>query len=485
MLFNSHEFILAFFPITFLGYLFFYRTCGFRNGKIWLVCCSLVFYAWSNWNFLFLITLSIFGNYIHNRLLFKTSISQRKRRIIFATGLAFNLGLLGYYKYTDFFIENINAVFGANLPLWKLVLPLGISFYTLQQIGFLIDAYDGLIKKVTFIDYGLFVTFFPQLIVGPIVHQKEMLPQFKEYQKPEYKNIVKGIYIFSIGLFKKIVLADTFAVWATNGFDKASSLSFIDSWLTSLSYTFQLYFDFSGYSDMAIGLALCFNIRIPTNFNSPYLSRNIIEFWQRWHITLSDFIMSYVYTPIIRSFTNITFAKILFTSFITMMIVGFWHGASWSFILFGALHGAALALNHFFKKKKIKLNRYLSWFITFNFVNITLVIFRGNNFSSIGKVLRGMLGLGGIVLPYALASHLSFLSRTGITFGSYLQGIAADATVFAWLVVGFCLIIFFKNSNKHLEDFSPSVKTFIVGLILFYFSILQIGSYSEFLYFKF
>lgn len=222
------------------------------------------------------------------------------RKTILIFGIVFNLSLLGYFKYTDFFLSNFNGIFGADIPLMHIALPLAISFFTFQQIAYLVDSYRNETKEYDFLNYALFVTFFPQLIAGPIVHHKEMMPQFASTwnKVKNYKNIALGIFIFSIGLFKKVVIADTFAVWATNGFDKAEVLTFFEAWATSLSYTFQLYFDFSGYTDMAIGAALLFNIKLPINFNSPYKATNIQDFWRRWHITLSRFLRDYVYIPL-------------------------------------------------------------------------------------------------------------------------------------------------------------------------------------------
>ena len=240
---------------------------------------------------------SMFFNYIVGNSL---NSKKANKKLILTFGIIANLSLLGYFKYADFFIENYNYVVNANVPLLRITLPLAISFFTFQQIAYLVDSYRGETKEYDFLNYALFVTFFPQLIAGPIVHHKEMMPQFanKWNLAKNYKNIALGLFIFSIGLFKKVVIADTFAVWATNGFDVATKLNFFEAWVTSLSYTFELYFDFSGYTDMAIGAALLFNIKLPINFNSPYKATNIQDFWRRWHITLSRFLKDYIYIPL-------------------------------------------------------------------------------------------------------------------------------------------------------------------------------------------
>jgi D-alanyl-lipoteichoic acid acyltransferase DltB (MBOAT superfamily) len=386
------------------------------------------------------------------------------KKSLLQVGLLFNVGLLVYFKYMDFFISNTNTVFSSDIELLHLALPLAISFFTLQQIAFLIDSYEGLVKEKNFLDYALFVTFFPQLIAGPIVHHKEMMPQFSSVKNKvkNYKNITLGLFIFSIGLFKKVVIADTFAVWATNGFDVATTLNLFEAWATSLSYTFQLYFDFSGYTDMAIGAALLFNIRLPINFNSPYKATGIIDFWQRWHITLTNFIATYVYTPIVRSFNKLTFHKAMFATVVTFLIVGLWHGASWMFVIFGALHGIGLITNHYWKKRKIKMNKVLAWLITFNFVNITFVIFRAKEWSDATKVLIGMIG------------------GEAIFNINYIQVITIITTII--------FVIIFKNSTSFLlSKFKLSFDKIVIMAFLLTVSILTIrlrGS-SDFLYFNF
>jgi D-alanyl-lipoteichoic acid acyltransferase DltB (MBOAT superfamily) len=388
----------------------------------------------------------------------------------------------------DFFISNTNTISGSDIELLHLALPLAISFFTLQQIAFLIDSYEGLVKEKNFLDYTIFVTFFPQLIAGPIVHHKEMMPQFANVRNKvkNYKNIAIGLFIFSIGLFKKVVIADTFAVWATQGFDVATTLNLFEAWATSLSYTFQLYFDFSGYTDMAIGAALLFNIKLPINFNSPYKATGMIDFWQRWHITLSNFITTYIYTPIVRSFDRLTFHKAMFATVITFLIAGLWHGASWMFIIFGGLHGLGLIINHYWKKRKIKLNVVLAWFITFNFVNITFVFFRAKEWDDAVKVLGSMFSLDNIVLPNFLASKLASLSKYGIEFGALATNLsAAGKDLIIWLLIGFILILVFKNSMDKLKLFKPSAINSFVFIMAFTISLYKLSGYSEFLYFRF
>lgn len=339
-------------------------------------------------------------------------------------------------------------------------------------------------KQYDFLNYCLFVTFFPQLIAGPIVHHKEMMPQFANLKNRviNYKNIALGLFIFSIGLFKKVVIADSFAVWATNGFDNAAVLNLFEAWATSLSYTFQLYFDFSGYCDMAIGAALLFNIKLPINFNSPYKALNIQDFWRRWHITLSRFLRDYIYIPLggnrkgrLRTYANLM---------ATFIIGGIWHGAGWTFVFWGFLHGVALVIHRIWSELGFKMNKFLAWFITFNFINITWVFFRAKEWDDALKVLKGMFGLSGIVLPNFLEAKLVFLSKYGVGFDNFMESVG-DKNTFLFILFGFILILSFKNSIKILEKLDFSFKYLIFSAAIFSWAILSLNKISEFLYFNF
>ncbi|ABM03431.1 membrane bound O-acyl transferase, MBOAT family protein [Psychromonas ingrahamii 37] len=490
MLFNSYEFIFAFLPISFFVYFYLNKKRLTIASKAWLVFTSLLFYSWWNIIYLPLILISILFNYTITNTMFEYNESKQKyfsKKTLLQVGLVFNISLLVYFKYMDFFIKNTNVFFDSEIGLLHLALPLAISFFTLQQIAFLIDSYEGLVKERNFLDYTIFVTFFPQLIAGPIVHHKEMMPQFASVKNKvnNYKNIALGLFIFSIGLFKKVVIADTFAIWATTGFDTATTLNLFEAWATSLSYTFQIYFDFSGYTDMAIGAALLFNIKLPQNFNSPYKATGVIDFWQRWHMTLTNFISYYIYTPMLLTFKKTTFAKAMIVTFVAFVIVGIWHGASWMYVLFGALHGAGTIINHSWKKTKIKMNRFLAWFITFNFVNLSLVIFRAKEWDDAVKVSGGMFSLENIVLPNILATKLSFLSNYDIEFGGFVENIQGDYYTPLWLIIGFILVLLFKNSIEKGKEFKPNYKTLILTLIYLLVGLLSLNKVTEFLYFNF
>ncbi len=416
------------------------------------------------------------------------------KKALFQVGLLFNIGLLAYFKYMDFFISNTNSLINTDIELLNLALPLAISFFTLQQIAFLVDSYEGLVKEKNFLNYTIFVAFFPQLIAGPIVHHKEMMPQFSSIKNKvkNYKNISMGLFIFSIGLFKKVALADTFSVWATAGFDSATTLTLIEAWATSLSYTFQMYFDFSGYMDMATGAALLFNIRLPQNFNSPYKATGLIDYWSRWHITLTNYITTYIYTPILKSFDKITFNKAMFATIITFLISGIWHGASWMFIFWGLLHGLGVVINHYWKKSKIKMNKVLAWFITFNFVNITFIFFRAKDWGDALKVLSSMFSFDNVVLPLKLESKLSFLSSYGIEFGGWIGNISGNINTIILLIIALILVLTSKNSVQIVKYNDPnnySISTTKAMYFGFLFTVSVICVYAskhtEFLYFNF
>jgi len=468
LLFNSYEFIFAFLPISFFLYFFLLEKRLIVGAKAFLVFASLFFYSWWNIIYLPLILSSMLFNYVVGQSL-NNNFEKIKvhKKILLTFGVVANLGLLGYFKYADFFIANINTITQSSLPLLHLALPLAISFFTFQQIAYLVDSYRQETKEYDFLNYALFVTFFPQLIAGPIVHHGEMMPQFasKWNLVKKYKNIALGIFIFTIGLFKKVIIADTFSVWASNGFDKAETLNFIEGWATSLSYTYQLYFDFSGYTDMAIGIALLFNIKLPINFNSPYKALSIQDFWRRWHITLSRFLRDYIYIPLggnrlgtLRTYTNLMS---------TFILGGLWHGAGWTFIFWGFLHGGALVVHRLWQKFDIKLNSLLAWFITFNFINISWVFFRAKEWDDAIKVLKAM-----------------FFGEW-VTSDIWLSNLYADKYLMVQLLLASLLVFFAKNSMELRGYFKLNNYSIAFVVILLISSFLHLSGVHEFLYFNF
>jgi D-alanyl-lipoteichoic acid acyltransferase DltB (MBOAT superfamily) len=381
-------------------------------------------------------------------------------------------------------IENVNALLNTDIHVFHIVLPLAISFFTFQQIAYLIDAYREEKSPYPFLDYTLFVTFFPQLIAGPIVHHKEMMPQFLNPNNDvkKYELIAKGFFIFSIGLFKKVVIADAFSKWATIGFDTEITLNLLSAWAVSLSYTFQLYFDFSGYTDMAIGLALLFNIKLPINFNSPYKALTIQDFWRRWHITLSRFLKNYIYIPL--GGNKKTELKTYTYLLITFLLGGLWHGAGWTFVFWGFLHGIALIIHRIWHRFGFSLWKWLAWFITFNFVNIAWIFFRAKEWEDAIRVLGAMFSFKKVVLPFKFKHFFSFLSND-VQFSAVFRTIGTNEALVIFLVFTFITVLGFKNSNQKLCDMKVNIQSYLFSAILFSIAILSFYKVSTFLYFNF
>lgn len=426
MLFNSIEFIFLFLPITIL-LCFITSRIFYSKWAIFCVAASLFFYAWWNPIYLILLIFSILFNFYIGFLLSIDSTRTIIRQSLLSLGISVNLGLIAYFKYTNFFIESLNAIINTDFSYHPIILPLGISFFTFQQIAYLVDSYRKETKEYNLLYYSLFVSFFPQLIAGPIVHHKEIIPQFtnKHIVRFSSENIAVGLTFFLLGLFKKVLLADSIVADVANKtFDAAvtgSELSFLDAWLGTLAYSFQLYFDFSGYSDMAIGAARMFGIQLPINFNSPYKAVSISDFWRRWHITLSNFLRDYLYIPLGGSRKGKL--RRYFNLIITMLLGGLWHGAGWTFVIWGGLHGIYLVINHQWRSLRKSLghdfqksswwSQVLGCLITFLAVIVAWVFFRAENMVASFNILEAMYGKNGISLSLTIltTNKLMFLIK--------------------------------------------------------------------------
>ncbi len=481
MLFNSLEYLLLFLPLSLAGYFVLNRWRLTEAATGWLIVASLVFYAWWKPSYLPLLLFSVLFNYLLGHIVGRAS---RYRRPALIFGIAVNLGLLGFFKYADFTLANIERLTDLPMPHLDLALPLAISFFTFQQIAYLVDSYRGLTREYDFLRYTLFVTFFPQLIAGPIVHHKEMIPQFQRRRGRllHYHNISLGIFILTLGLFKKVIIADYFATVATPGFDGGQALDLFSAWATSLSYTFQLYFDFSGYSDMAIGAALMFNIRLPFNFDSPYKARDIQEFWRRWHITLSRFLRDYVYIPLGGGRGSL--ARVSRNLMITFLLGGLWHGAGWTFVFWGFLHGAAMVIHRVWRYLGGRLPDWLAWFVTFNFINASWVFFRANSWDDALRVLRGMVGLEGITLSdklLRLAPFQALADMAPTLFGHTTLG----RTPYVALLGAFLVTLRLRNSQQWMRDFRTTPASLVLVTLVFMAILMNLSKVSEFLYFNF
>lgn len=519
MLFNSNVFLFLFLPVTFLG---FFQIGRYSRplAALWLFAASLFFYGWWNTAYVGLLLASIFFNYAVGISLSKEHAHGyvKRKKWILGLGIAADLGLLGYYKYANFFVENANTVFNLGWHIETVILPLGISFFTFTQIAFLVDAYRGEVKEANFIHYGLFVTYFPHLIAGPVLHHKEMMPQFAlpATYRVNWENLSVGLTIFSIGLFKKVVLADGIAPFASSIFTAAAdggTITFLEAWGGALAYTFQLYFDFSGYSDMAIGISRLFGVKLPLNFNSPYKSVNIIEFWRRWHMTLSRFLRDYLYFALggnrkgpARRYVNLL---------ATMLLGGLWHGAGWTFMMWGVLHGLYLVINHAWHHVRKVLEhdlkhstlpgRFAGMTLTFFVVVVGWVFFRAKNFDAALSILSGMVGLNGTILPsswYGLFHWrlVDLLGSFGIHFGP-LPAVDGNVDIMTgWIIALWALAWLAPNTQQIMANFKPALenvsptkrllwqpnKLWLTSIaVCLLYALTEMEKVSEFLYFQF
>lgn len=493
MLFNSTVFLFAFLPITLLVFHLLGRRRLTRAARLWLVVASLFFYGWWNPRYLPLLVASVALNYALGVWLATSAASPRRRRLGLTLGVVVNLSALGVFKYAHFAAHDLAGLIGQDFPVPPIVLPLAISFYTFQQIAFLVDEWRHPGAAPGWLDYTLFVTFFPQLIAGPIVHHRETIPQFarESTYTVRRENLEVGVTIFAIGLFKKVVLADGIAIHATRVFEQVSlgaSPDLVAGWTAALSFTFQLYFDFSGYSDMAIGLGRLFGVKLPLNFDAPYKATNIIEFWRRWHMTLSRFLRDQLYIPLggNRHGTTRRYVNLM----ITMVLGGLWHGAGWTFVVWGTLHGVYLLIAHAWRAlrgatdetaPRSRLGAFAGRGLTFLAVVVAWVFFRAASLGDAVTLLGSMLGRNGAVWPadgFALCAQLAALLALVWWAPSTQQIMArfepalgfrptAEGEIPSWL------------GWRPTRGFAVAVG--VISL----FGLLGINRYSEFLYFQF
>lgn len=458
MLFTSVTFICIFLPLALTAY-FAASRFSHRAAALWLFVASVFFYGYWMPEFTLLLLASIAGNFVVGGKIASCadaagSATQAHKKHWLIVGVASNLLLLGYFKYANFFMDNLNVVLGQNWALGKVVLPIGISFFTFTQIAYLVDTAQKGVRERNWVHYGLFVTYFPHLIAGPVLHHSQMMPQFRQATTYRFDagNFTAGMVIFALGLFKKIVLADGISPYADPIFqaaDAGMAMSIQEAWLGALAYTFQLYFDFSGYSDMAIGLSWMFNVRLPFNFNSPYRATNISDFWRRWHMSLSQFLRDYLYIVlggnrhgVVRRYVNLM---------LTMVLGGLWHGASWSFIVWGFLHGLYLGVNHAFRAlcgerlcRQLSASRtwtLLAWLLTMLAVVLAWVVFRAETLTGAMRLWQGMLGVGGSVSPNVLLWNAGLHLSTGVMWCAALGSLAflvPNSNVIGQKLLGVC-----------------------------------------------
>ena len=509
MLFNSFAFLFVYLPLALAGYFWLGRYHP-RWPAAWLALASLVFYAYWDVRYLPLLLGSICINYWCGRAIAAARPAARKRWL--AGALAANLGLLAYYKYANFFIDSVNSASGAGWPDLNIVLPIGISFFTFTQIAFLVDCQRGEVKEYRFIHYALFVSYFPHLIAGPVLHHKEMMPQFADpaNTRPLASNFAIGLSIFVVGLAKKVLIADNISPMVGPVFAAGAHPQLLEAWIGLLAYTFQLYFDFSGYSDMAIGLSRLFGVKLPLNFNSPYKSRNISEFWRRWHMSLSRFLRDYLYIALggsragpLRRYRNLM---------LTMLLGGLWHGAGWTFVIWGGLHGVYLVLHHawqglaagWFSQRSARRWPLAGAAPTFFAVMLGWVFFRAPDLASAFDVLGALGGANGVSLPRGLASQAHWFTQLGLApafngirwidfstleiptlMVAMLLAFAAPNTQEIFFHYQPCIERIFQNKGRLALVWSPSKRWSLTFVALFIACVFGMNRVSEFLYFQF
>ena len=460
MLFNSYEFLLFFLPVVVAGY---FVANRWRLGNLFLVGASLFFYGYWRPDFLWLLVASIAANFIAGTAIVHRKARGEPTRGMLVAGIAFDLLLLAYFKYANFFAANVADLFGVPEPHLDVILPIGISFFTFTQIAFLVDAHHGKAKEPSLVNYSLFVTYFPHLLAGPILHHREMMPQFADTanKRANFENMARGLTLLAIGLGKKVLIADTLSPSVGEAFAAGHSLTFADAWLAVLSYTMQIYFDFSGYTDMALGMALMMNIRLPQNFDSPYRQRNLREFWRHWHMTLMRFLRDYVYIPMGGSRRGEAYTA--FALVATFALGGLWHGANWTFIWWGVANGVGLVAVRWWSKAGVALPFIVAWAVNFLAIMLGWVLFRAPDMSTAGSIfeslsgLRGFGGLSSATEPYTMA-------------------VLAIACVIAMMP---------KNSNRIAEELRFGWPMQVAVSLLLAAGILSVGNPTEFLYFNF
>ncbi len=487
MLYNSYEFIFLFLPITLICFYQLGKRSSEKIALLWLILASFFFYGRWNPNYLIFLLTSLGVNYGLGRMIyrrFRTVVANKfifNDRFFLTCGIVFNLGLLAYFKYANFFIDSISGLVGSNWTLKNLILPLGISFITFEQIAYLVDTYKGKIKDHDPIHYCLFISFFPQLISGPIVRYKELAPQLKSSKifRFDYEYFSVGLTIFSIGLFKKVIIADNLTPHVSLIYGAVSqdvSLSFVEAWTGILAHTLRLYFDFSGYSDMAIGVARMFGIKLPLNFDSPYKTTSISQFWSHWHMTLTRFFRDYLYLPLSRWLKTWPLGKgqiaqqraTAINAFVGLSVTGLWHGAGWNFLAWGALHGIYFIVYHqwrdFLKSKGKNLkesawwSHLISWFLTFFAWMFALVLTRTENIDQTSSMWRSMLGFNGISLPTSLENNFSFLTNFGFNFSGLMPNIYVNPSEIIQLIIILLIIVLFTpNTQQWMGQYKPAV----------------------------
>jgi alginate O-acetyltransferase complex protein AlgI len=499
MLFSSYEFILGFLPATLLGFILTRKIFGQTTSQAWLIGASIIFYLSWGVNSAFFLVASIMFNYWSGRTISKTRADERTSFYLLVFAITSNLLMLGYFKYTNFSIDNLNIFLGLSIPKINIVLPVGISFFTFSQILYLIGIYSGRSHHHNFLKYVLFATFFPYVTAGPIVVDREVFPQYHR-QKFQLENLVIGLSIFAIGLFKKLVFADGIAPYADSIFNSAqvNIIGTTDAWLGAIAYTFQIYFDFSGYSDMAIGLGCMFGIKLPLNFNSPYKAVSITDFWRRWHMTMTRFFTTVIFSPVAVKLTRYSLLKsyspgltfslgVALPTILTLTLAGLWHGAGWNFIIFGVLHGVALAINQIWDEVRLPPPpQSVGWLLTMGIVIVGLVLFRAPNLATAQNILQSTMGLSeiaGTAIP-AIISRSKVLPALAILAGVTLLA-PNTQELMRYFSITTDAVELENSSCPHWLAWKPTIPWALFCTSLFIAAIFSVKGNTSFLYYQF
>lgn len=487
MLFNSYIFVFLFFPMAVIGYYWLHHIKLEKAALGYLVMMSMVFYGYNSIQYLVILIVSILVNYLLVWRMDRADNPARRRLLLFL-GLFYNLGILFCLKYVDFFIENVNAVFRTDYCFLRLALPLGISFYTFQQLSYVIDSYRRDCERYSFLEYAAYVSFFPQLIAGPIVYHDELIPQLRaeENHHIRYENLCKGLYAFALGMAKKVLVADTLSKVVTVGYANVKALNSVSTILVMICYSLQIYFDFSGYCDMAYGIGFMFNVELPVNFNSPYKAASIREFWDRWHMTLTRFFTKYVYIPLggsrkgkVRTYVNVM---------IVFLVSGIWHGANWTFILWGIVNGLGNLFDRFFDHFLQKIPRVIRMIATFCFCTIAWSMFRAESVKQGFRMIKNLTVPGDGRLSSEMAGAFNRIFEVQLLARAGLGGLMETypwlmPAIFVLVLILVCMLM--CNTQEKVNDGRYGTKRIAVTVGLLVWSILSLSDVSEFLYFNF
>jgi alginate O-acetyltransferase complex protein AlgI len=494
MLFNDPIFLFIFLPIVVILFHWIRRDVGGSASMVLIVAASIFFYGWWNPPYLLLLLGSVLFNYAVTHQLLKSP-----SRLLLIVGVLANIAVLGYFKYRNFFMENIGLLLGESWQFEEIFIPLAISFFTFQQVALLVDAQDGQIKRVKFLDFATFVILFPQLIAGPIVLYREMDKQFQSLRKGTGAGLSLfglGVVTFIVGLFKKVALADGIAPFADSVFRVADQLTMLEAWGGVIAYTLQLYFDFSGYSDMAVGLGMMFGFLLPINFNLPYRATSMIDFWKRWHMTMTRFFMMYLYSPIALSVMRESILNswskqkqfllgIVIPIVITFLASGLWHGAAWTFVAFGAVNALGLIVNHIWKEWRLpKPHMFIGWLLTMLTVMISFVYFRADNITNANLIIITMIDPASFIFPNWLSYYADYISIPWHTLTVFSSG-TYTVRMIGWIITLVLFSLLLKNRPLHLSEIQPTTGLAISSSVFLWVAVGWLDEPSTFIYFQF